>query len=295
MSPNEFSNWLATPHRRPLVMGVVNITPDSFSDGGRYFDPEAALALARQMVADGADLLDIGGESTRPGALPVAPEEQIRRVRPVIETIARQKWPVTLSIDTTSAEVAKDALDAGANVINDISGGRHDPAMLPLAAARAVPIALMHMQGTPQTMQNAPVYADVVREICKFLLQAARRALAAGVKQDHILLDPGIGFGKTMVHNLQLLASLRTIADLGYPLLVGTSRKKFIGTLTGDPNPADRRIGTAASVGWSIAQGAAIVRVHDVADAVKVVKVVGAIMDPSIAAGTKTGISNPHE
>jgi dihydropteroate synthase len=289
VKPDEFSNWLTMPHRRPLVMGIVNVTPDSFSDGGRYFDPAAALELARGMVADGADLLDIGGESTRPGSLPVAPAEQFRRVGPVIDAITREQLPVTLSIDTTSAEVAKESLDAGANVINDISGGRHDPAMLPLAAARQVPIVLMHMLGTPQTMQNAPVYADVVQDICDFLAQAASRATAAGVRADRILLDPGIGFGKTMVHNLQLLAALPRIANLGFPLLVGTSRKKFIGTLTGDANPADRAIGTAASIGWTIANGAGIVRVHDVRDAIKVRKVIEAILNPTAAQQARPG------
>jgi dihydropteroate synthase len=264
-------------------MGVLNVTPDSFSDGGRYADPTIAIATAAQMVTDGADLIDIGGESTRPGSQPVPAAEQIRRVTPVIAGIMAAGLPVTLSIDTTRAEVGQAALDAGATVLNDISAGLDDPQMLHLAAKRRVPIVLMHMKGTPADMQASPSYSDVVAEVSQFLLARATAAIHAGVPVEHVLLDPGIGFGKTMTHNLQLLAALPRLAALGHPLLVGTSRKKFIGTLTGDDHPADRVFGTAASVGWAIANGAAVVRVHDVGAMVKVVRVVRAILDPAQA------------
>jgi dihydropteroate synthase len=257
-------------------MGVLNVTPDSFSDGGRYIDPTVAIAAVEQMVATGADLIDVGGESTRPGSQPVPVDEQIRRVVPVLTGI--RNLPVTISIDTTKAQVAEAALNAGATVVNDISSGLDDAEMIPLAVSRQCPIVLMHMKGTPLTMQRDPSYTDVVAEVSTFLVDRARVAIGAGVRPHNVLLDPGIGFGKTMVHNLQLLRDLRKLAGLGYPLLVGTSRKKFIGTLSGETEPAGRVMGTAASVAWSIANGAAIVRVHDVEAMAKVVRVVRAIM-----------------
>ncbi len=276
MTPAEFDQWLREPQHRTLVMGVLNVTPDSFADGGRYAAPDAAIARAEQMAAEGADLIDLGGESTRPGSKPVPAEEQIRRVVPVLEAVAG-RLPVVCSIDTTSAPTAEAALDAGAALINDISGARNDPAMLPLAAQRHVPIVLMHMQGTPTTMQDAPAYGDVVAEIRDFLAQHVANAQSSGVVPHRILVDPGIGFGKTIEHNLTLLRRQRELLSLNRPLVIGTSRKKFIGTLTGEPEPAHRLFGTVATTAWAVANGAAIVRVHDVRPNVQIVQMIEAI------------------
>jgi dihydropteroate synthase len=273
--PADFDQWLRNDRRRPLVMGVLNVTPDSFSDGGRFASTDGAVAHAREMIDAGADLLDIGGESTRPGSAPVPAEEQIRRVKPVIEQLAGR--PVTISIDTTQFAVAKAALDAGAAVINDISAGRDDEQMLPLAGSRGVPVVLMHMQGTPATMQDNPVYANVMREVIEFLQHRIEAAEAAGVKREKILLDPGIGFGKQIGHNLQLLQRQIELSKLGRPVVIGTSRKGFIGRITGESEPSKRVIGTAASVAWSLANGAAIVRVHDVKPMRQVLEVIRAI------------------
>jgi dihydropteroate synthase len=258
-------------------MGVLNVTPDSFSDGGRFAAHDAAVAHALEMAEAGAELIDIGGESTRPGSQPVPAEEQIRRVAPVIEEIARRNLPVVVSIDTTRASVAAAALDAGTGIVNDISAGRDDAAMLPLVAQRAVPIVLMHMQGTPATMQLNPTYDDVVRETIAFLRERIAAAEGAGIEPHRILVDPGIGFGKTMGHNLELLRRQSDFATLGRPLLIGTSRKGFIGRITNEPEPSRRLFGTAASVAWSVANGAAVVRVHDVAEMSKVVRMTEAI------------------
>ena len=277
MSPTEFSQWLSDPNRTALVMGVLNVTPDSFSDGGRFATVDAAVAQAEAMAAAGADMIDVGGESTRPGSLPVAPEEQVARVVPVIRRIAN--LPVTISIDTTRAAVADAALDAGAAVVNDISGGRDDAALLPLVARRGVSVILMHMQGTPLTMQDAPVYSDVVAETIAFLRERVAAAQAAGVELTKILLDPGIGFGKTQAHNLELLRRQREFLALGRPVVIGTSRKGFIGRITGEAEPARRLFGTAASVALAVANGAAIVRVHDVGPMVQVVRMTRAIIE----------------
>ena len=280
MLPDEFLDWLTEPsRRRPLVMGVLNVTPDSFSDGGRYATADAAVAQAQAMVAAGADLIDVGGESTRPGSLPVDADEQIARVVPVIERVAH--LPVTISIDTTRAAVAAAALDAGAAVVNDISAGRDDAELLPLVARRGVPVVLMHMQGTPLTMQEAPSYRDVVAETTAFLRERVAAAQDAGIELAKILLDPGIGFGKTQAHNLELLRRQREFALLGQPVVIGTSRKGFIGRITGEPEPAKRLFGTAASVALSIANGAAVVRVHDVGPMVQVVRMTRAILEPN--------------
>ena len=281
MSPTEFSQWLSDPNRTALVMGVLNVTPDSFSDGGRFATVDAAVAQAEAMAAAGADMIDVGGESTRPGSLPVAPEEQVARVVPVIRRIAN--LPVTISIDTTRAAVADAALDAGAAVVNDISGGRDDAALLPLVARRGVSVILMHMQGTPLTMQDAPVYSDVVAETIAFLRERVAAAQAAGVELTKILLDPGIGFGKTQAHNLELLRRQREFLALGRPVVIGTSRKGFIGRITGEAEPARRLFGTAASVALAVANGAAIVRVHDVGPMVQVVRMTRAIVDQTPA------------
>ena len=257
-------------------MGVLNLTPDSFSDGGKFNSIDTAVNRAIELAEAGADLIDIGGESTRPGALPVQATEQIRRAIPVIRAIA-QRSDVLLSIDTTSAEVAGEACDAGAGLINDISAGRDDPRMFALAAARGVPIVLMHMQGTPRTMQQNPAYADVFQEVSHFLIERREAAVAAGIKSNQILLDPGIGFGKTDKHNLILIRETARLAALGCPLLVGASRKGFIGRITGEPDPSQRMIGTAAVVGWCSANGAEVLRVHDVGPMRQVVRMVRAI------------------
>ena len=279
MSPDAFLRWLAEPERAPLVMGVLNVTPDSFSDGAKWADPKAAVAHAREMVEAGADLIDIGGESTRPGAQRVEAGEQIRRVLPVVETLTREiGGRCVLSIDTTRAEVAKAALDAGATLINDISGAMDDAGILGLAATRAAPIVLMHMQGQPATMQVSPTYKDVVGEVKAFLAGRAEAAIRARLPRERILLDPGIGFGKTAGHNFELLRNLNGLRELGYPLVLGTSRKGFIGRISGESEPSGRVFGTAASVAWCVANGAAVVRVHDVGPMGKVVRVVRAIM-----------------
>jgi dihydropteroate synthase len=262
-------------------MGVLNVTPDSFSDGGRFATADAAVAQAEAMAAAGADLIDVGGESTRPGSLPVAPDEQVKRVVPVIQRIAR--LPVTISIDTTRAPVAEAALDAGAAVINDISAGRDDAAMLPLVARRGVPVVLMHMQGTPLTMQDAPSYSDVVAETIAFLRERVAAAQAVGIELEKILLDPGIGFGKAQAHNLELLRRQREFLALGRPVVIGTNRKGFIGRITGEAEPSRRLFGTAASVALAVANGAAIVRVHDVGPMVQVVRMTRAIIAGSAA------------
>jgi dihydropteroate synthase len=261
-------------------MGVLNVTPDSFSDGGRYTHVDAAAAAANQMYEAGADMIDVGGESTRPGSSPVDAAEQIRRVVPVITAIRRQQPPLTLSIDTTKAQVASAAIDSGANLVNDISAGRNDPEMLPMVARRRVPVILMHMQGTPATMQLEPSYSDVVAEVTAFLRERIDRARSCGVDPADVLVDPGIGFGKTVDHNLQLLRHTdRLVADLGRPLVIGTSRKGFIATVTGEKQAGDRVFGTAATVAWAVANGAAVVRVHDVEPIVRIVRMIQAIRD----------------
>ena len=274
---------------RPRILGVLNVTPDSFSDGGEHDSVDAAVARAAAMLREGADLIDVGGESSRPGSERVPPEEQIARVVAVIRLLTapesgtgilpvfdrRSKDPVTdaasplLSIDTTRAPVAAAALDAGAAMINDISAGRDDPAILALAAERGVPICLMHMQGTPGTMQQNPRYTDVVAEVEAFLLERRNAAVAAGVAPSQIVLDPGIGFGKTFDHNLALLRALPRLVALGQPVLVGASRKRFLARLAGCPpevkaEPAPHG-GTAAVTALAAAAGVHLLRVHDIA------------------------------
>jgi dihydropteroate synthase len=276
MTSSEFDIWLDDANRRPLVMGILNVTPDSFSDGGR-FTGASAIAHAREMARAGADLIDIGGESTRPGATSVEPAEQLRRILPVLDGIKQSGLEIALSIDTRSAEVAAAALDAGAAIVNDVSAGRHDPDMFSLVAKRRAPIVLMHMQGEPTTMQVAPVYHDVVGEVAQFLHDRLEAAVDCGVHLGRILIDPGIGFGKTDDHDLQLLRGIDRLGAMGRPVVVGVSRKRIIGTITGRAKAADRIFGTAAAVGWSVTQGAAIVRVHDVKAMRDVVDVAWAI------------------
>lgn len=246
----------------PLLMGIVNVTPDSFYDGGKYFDPKAAVDHALQLVAEGADLLDIGGESTRPYATPVPLAEELRRVIPVVAEVASEV-DVPISIDTYKAQVAREAIAAGAEVVNDITALRGDPEMLAVVAESGAGVCLMHMQGTPQTMQDAPFYEDVLREVRDFLACVRDRTVAAGVSADRIALDPGIGFGKRLEHNLALLRGMETFHQLGCPLLVGPSRKRFIGELAGDMQ-ADRLPGTIATVLSLAMKGVQIIRVHDV-------------------------------
>ena len=260
---------------RPLLMGIVNVTPDSFFDGGRFCDPQRAVAHALRLVEEGADLLDIGAESTRPGALPVDEQEERRRLVPVVAAVAKAV-SVPISVDTSKAEVAKAAIDAGAIMVNDVTALRGDSAMVGVVAQAGVALVLMHMQGTPDIMQHAPRYDDVVGEVAQFLAERVRYAIDHGVARDRIVVDPGIGFGKTLGHNLDLLANLRVFAELGYPVLVGPSRKGFIGQLT-DQSVEARGWGTAGVVALAVEQGANILRVHDVGPMKDVAKVAVAI------------------
>ena len=261
---------------RTALVGILNATPDSFSDPGLHLDPGRAAAAAAEMVAQGAAMLDVGAESTRPGATPVPADEERRRLLPVLRAV-RTAVRVPISVDTSKAAIARLALDHGADVVNDVSAGRFDPALLPLCAERGVPVILMHMQGVPATMQDAPCYADVVAEVVDFLAERTRAARAAGVAADAIVVDPGIGFGKTMAHNCALLARLDLVAFLGYPVLVGVSRKGFIGKLLGGRPTEERLLGTAAAVALAVAKGARLVRVHDVGAMRDVVRVAEAV------------------
>jgi dihydropteroate synthase len=248
--------------RWPLVMGIVNVTPDSFSDGGRFLNAHAAVDHALQLAADGADILDVGGESTRPYSEPVSAEEELRRVLPVVEQLMRHTR-VPISIDTSKSAVARTATDVGAEIINDVTGLEGDPEMVAVALDTAAGICAMHMQGTPQTMQDDPTYADVVSEVREYLRQRRDALMAAGISKERICLDPGIGFGKTHEHNIELMAHCRELLALGCPLLVGHSRKGFLGKLIGDKD-ADRTYATVGAALSLATQGVQIVRVHDV-------------------------------
>ena len=268
---------ILTSHRtgRPIVMGVLNVTPDSFSDGGRFLRPAVAVARARRMADEGADIIDLGAESTRPGSGPATPDQQIDRLGEILPAVV-ECGPV-VSIDTTSAAVAAVALDAGAAIINDVSAGRHDPKLLPLAAERNAAVCLMHMLDRPRTMQADPHYDDVVADVRRFLAERIDAATAAGVKPDNIIVDPGIGFGKLLEHNLSLLACTRQLVSLGRPVLIGPSRKRFIGQLSGEQVPARRLGGTIAACLACCASGATIFRVHDVAPLVQALAIWHAI------------------
>jgi dihydropteroate synthase len=261
--------------RRTLLMGIVNVTPDSFYDGGKRLDPDRAVADGIGLVEAGADVIDIGGESTRPGAGAVSMEEELQRVLPVIRGL-RRSVKVPISIDTYKAQVAQAALSEGADIINDISALRFDPQMAVLVAAEKVPVVLMHMQGTPQTMQTEPSYKDVLREVQDFLTAQVRFAVEAGVDRENIIIDPGIGFGKTLDHNLTLLRGLPGIAAMGQPLMVGASRKAFIGKILG-VEPAERLEGSLAAAIAAVFGGAHIIRVHDVKETRKAIRVADAI------------------
>ena len=261
--------------RRTHVMGILNVTPDSFSDGGRFLRLDDALRRAEEMVAEGADLIDIGGESSRPGSDPVALDEELDRVIPVVETLAG-RVSVPLSVDTYKAEVARRALDAGAALVNDISAMRFDPAMKELIAERGVPVILMHMRGTPRDMQISPFYEDVIGEIGAFLRERIAEAVSAGIAQSSIVVDPGIGFGKRVADNLEIVRRLDAFHALGCPILLGPSRKSFIGKVLDVPSE-ERLEGTAAVVALSVLRGAHLIRVHDVRQMVRVARMVEAI------------------
>lgn len=267
---------------RPLVMGVVNVTPDSFYDGGRYVTTERAVAHALALVEQGADILDLGAESTRPGARPVGEEEELARLLPVVTELVR-RVTVPISIDTTKATVARRTLEAGASIINDVSALRRDPEMGPVIAQHSAGVVLMHMQGTPTSMQDRPHYEDVVAEVTQFLDERLQAAERTGIAKMNIVLDPGIGFGKLLVHNLRLLNELSAFLMLNRPLLVGVSRKAFIGQIV--DRPADHREwGTAAAIALAVDRGARILRVHDVegmADVVKVAAAIGCAVSPA--------------
>lgn len=273
---------LATRHghvdmrSRTAVMGILNVTPDSFSDGGRYADVESAVARGVEMARQGASIVDVGGESTRPGAAPVSAAEELDRVIPVIREL-RRRVEVPISIDTYKEEVARGALEAGADVVNDISALRFDPAMVGLVAREGVPVVLMHMKGRPRTMQVAPHYRDVVGEVAAFLRKRVAFAVAGGVSAERIVVDPGIGFGKDLDHNLALLRSLDTLAALGRPVLVGLSRKAFLGRLQETAGPESRLAGSLAGAAAAVLAGAHMVRVHDVLETCRTVRVADAI------------------
>jgi dihydropteroate synthase len=257
----------------PVVMGVVNVTPDSFSDGGRYMDPDAAVRHGRALAAEGAGILDVGGESTRPGAAPVSEQEELHRVLGVVDQLAAG---ARVSIDTTKAAVASAAVGAGATLVNDVSAFRFDPDLAGVVADARVDCCLMHMLGEPRTMQEDPRYDDVVAEVKSFLEERLAFAVAEGVAEERVWLDPGIGFGKTAAHNLELLARLGEIVALGRPVVVGTSRKTFLGTLAGGRAPDRRLPGTIATNVMALERGAAVFRVHDVAPVVDALAVASA-------------------
>jgi dihydropteroate synthase len=265
---------------RTHIMGILNVTPDSFSDGGLYADPARALAHARDMVSQGADLIDIGGESTRPGADPLSEEEELRRIIPVIERLTSE-IAAPVSVDTYKSSVAIKALNAGASIVNDISGLRFSPDMAQVVADHDAAVVIMHIKGTPRDMQVNPVYGDVVGEISDYLEESAAIALKAGIGRNRIMIDPGIGFGKTLEHNLTILERLDEFRALGFPIVLGTSRKRFIGTVLDIAEPKDRIEGSAATVALGIQRGARIVRVHDVGYMAKVARMTDAIVRAS--------------
>src|SRR5919202_4621476 len=273
-------NW----GERTYLMGVLNVTPDSFSDGGEFNAPAAALAQAQSLVEAGADIIDIGGQSTRPGAQQVSVEEELNRVLPVVRAFREAELsrresvlPVPISVDTTRAVVAQKAVEAGADMVNDISGGTFDPDMLPVVAQLRIPIVLMHIRGTPQTMQQLTQYEDLIREIYEFLENQIAAAVAAGIERSRLIVDPGIGFAKTAEQNLEILRHLPIFRSLGVPILVGVSRKSFIGRILNQPDPKGRVWGTAAACCAAIAGSADILRVHDVLEMHDVCRVADAI------------------
>ena len=268
-----FQDWCINPKRETLVMGIVNVTPDSFSDGGKFFSPEVAISHASKLIRQGADIIDIGGESTRPGAEQVSEPEELKRVIPVIEKIRTDNPTILISIDTTKASVAKHAVEAGADIINDVSGLSFDKNMIGIVESFNIPIVIMHMKGNPQNMQLNPKYKDIVNEILDFFKKKIKIAIQSGINRSMIILDPGIGFGKTVDHNFELLSRLNEFNVLELPIMIGPSRKSFIGITLGLP-PEDRVEGTAAAVSAGVMNGASIVRVHDVKSMKRVVRII---------------------
>ena len=258
-----FQDWCINPDKETLVMGIVNVTPDSFSDGGEFYSSKDAIAHAFKLINEGADIIDIGGESTRPGATEISSSDELKRVIPVIQGIRSNNPDILISIDTTKAIVAKEAVEVGANIINDVSGLSFDSQMPRTVASLNVPIIIMHMKGNPRNMQKNPEYKDLIDEILNYFKERIKIATKAGIDREMIILDPGIGFGKTVEHNFQILSKLNKFNKLELPLLIGPSRKSFIG-LTLNLSPEDRVDGTAATVALGVNNGARIVRVHDV-------------------------------
>lgn len=261
-------NW----HERTYLMGILNVTPDSFSDGGQFYQRETALKQAQKMIEAGVDIIDIGGQSTRPGATPISLEEELRRVIPIISTI-REYSDIPISVDTTRSIVAQQSIDAGADIINDISAGTFDDKMLETVAHLQVPFVMMHIKGNPETMQNLTNYKDLIGEIRLFFKQQIEKAINLGIKKEHIIIDPGIGFAKNYEQNLEILKKIPQIKTLGFPVLIGTSRKSFIGKILNKDNPQERVWGTGATSCYAIIQGANILRVHDVAEMSDIIKV----------------------
>ncbi|MCB8883486.1 dihydropteroate synthase [Acidisoma cellulosilytica] len=271
MEPRRPSHWAGLTLDRPLIMGILNVTPDSFSDGGRHFQDAAALVAGQAMLAAGADILDIGGESTRPGALPVDPAEECRRILPAIRALAERG--AVISVDTRNASTMAAALDAGARIVNDVTALAHDPAALKLVADRCAPTVLMHMRGTPATMNDLNRYRDIGQEVADELGSQIAAAMAAGLPREAIVTDPGFGFAKVGAQNIDLMRNLAPLRTLGFPMLIGLSRKGFIGQLSGEPVSAQRLGGSLAAALFALTQGAAILRVHDVPETVQAVRV----------------------
>lgn len=263
--------------KKTCIMGILNVTPDSFSDGGKHFDKDSAIQRALQMAEDGADIIDIGGESTRPGSDAVDAKEEIKRTIPVIEALSK-KINVPISIDTYKSEVAKIALETGASIVNDISGLRFDSSMPDVIAKHNVPVVIMHIKGTPKNMQQNPEYEALIPEIMDYFRESIAIGVRAGIDENKIIIDPGIGFGKSLEHNLEIINSIKEFKLLGKPTLIGLSRKSFIGKILGNESPDERLEGTAAAVAISILNGANIIRVHDVKYMVKVAKVADAVL-----------------
>lgn len=271
-----FHDFLLDFTKKTYIMGILNVTPDSFYDGGKYTRVDAAVRRGIELLEEGADIIDIGGESTRPGAEPVSEEEELRRVIPVIEELSK-RVKVPISIDTYKAKVAEEAINAGASIINDISGLRFDRRMPEVAAKYQVPVVLMHIKGTPKVMQQSSYYRYLIPEIIEYLRESIVIAKEAGVDEELLIIDPGIGFGKLPEHNLEIIKNLKEFTKLGKPILIGVSRKSFIGKVLNDAPPGERLEGTMAAVAISVLNGANIVRVHDVAVMRKVVKIADAI------------------
>ena len=270
---NSFYNWCQDPNRDTLVMGILNVTPDSFSDGGLFYNTDEAVSHALQLIEYGIDIIDIGGESTRPGAKKISEEEEIQRIIPVVKEIRELSPEIIISIDTTKSIVAQKAIQCGANIINDISGFSFDNKMIDVIRETKVPVIIMHMQGDPSNMQNNPVYNDLITDISSFFKSKIKLATDAGIKKKQIILDPGIGFGKKVRDNFQLINQLNEFCKLGFPVMIGPSRKSFIGTTLNLPVD-DRLEGTAAAVAVGVMNGARIVRVHDVKEIKRVVTIV---------------------